>query len=178
MAIVHVRDAERTIEEPAKIRGFLAPFGIWYHRLETLPVLDESAQDEAILAAFAEPLQELLAGGCYETADVVRIRPDTPGLDEMLAKFDREHTHDDDEVRFIADGRGLFHVHPPGGPVFSIEVEAGDCINVPKGTRHWFHVCQAQRCTAVRLFADPSGWTPHYTGSGIDASHPPVFRGE
>ena len=30
----------------------------------------------------------------------------------MLAKFSIEHRHDEDEVRFIVEGRGLFHIHP------------------------------------------------------------------
>jgi len=30
----------------------------------------------------------------------------------MLAKFNIEHTHDEDEVRYIIAGRGLFHIHP------------------------------------------------------------------
>ena len=30
----------------------------------------------------------------------------------MLDKFSSEHWHDEDEVRFIVEGRGLFHIHP------------------------------------------------------------------
>ena len=33
----------------------------------------------------------------------------------MLAKFSTEHWHDEDEVRFIVRGRGLFHIHPREG---------------------------------------------------------------
>jgi len=66
------------------------------------------------------------------TADVIDVKPDTPGLDTMLAKFNIEHRHDEDEVRYIIAGRGLFHIHPASGPVIAIEVEAGDLIRVPK----------------------------------------------
>ena len=45
---------------------------------------------------------------------MIDVRPETPNLDVMLAKFNREHWHDEDEVRFIIEGRGLFHIHPPG----------------------------------------------------------------
>src|SRR5688500_19112385 len=45
---------------------------------------------------------------------------------EMLAKFDREHWHDEDEVRFIISGSGLFHIHGQGREVVAIEVKAGD----------------------------------------------------
>ena len=108
---------------------------------------------------------------------MIDVRPETPGLDAMLAKFNREHWHDEDEVRFIVEGRGLFHISPPGGPVFAIEVEAGDLIRVPRGTHHWFDLCSDRRIRAIRLFEDPSGWTPHYTDSGIDQNFQPVCFG-
>ena len=57
-------------------------------------------------------VEALKARGGYQTADVIDVRPDTPNLEAMLAKFTREHWHDEDEVRFIIEGRGLFHVHP------------------------------------------------------------------
>jgi 1,2-dihydroxy-3-keto-5-methylthiopentene dioxygenase len=95
----------------------------------------------------------------------------------MLAKFSREHWHDEDEVRFIVEGRGLFHVHPPEGPVFAIEVEAGDLIRVPRGTLHWFNLCADRRIRAIRLFQDKAGWTPQYTDSRVDEQHLPVCFG-
>ncbi len=115
--------------------------------------------------------------GGYVTADVIDVKPETPNLDVMLAKFSREHWHDEDEVRFIVEGRGLFHVHPHSGPVFAIEVEAGDLIRVPRGTHHWFDLCGDRRIRAIRLFQDVSGWTPHYTESGVDKGFEPVCFG-
>jgi enolase-phosphatase E1 len=111
------------------------------------------------------------------TADVIDVRPETPNLDAMLAKFSREHWHDEDEVRFILEGRGVFHVHPQDGPVFAIEVGPGDLIRVPRGTWHWFDLCADRRIRAIRLFQDPSGWTPHYTGSGAEQGREPVCLG-
>ena len=49
---------------------------------------------------------------------------DTPNLDVMLAKFNKEHWHDEDEVRFIIEGRGLFHINA-GDSVFVLEVTGG-----------------------------------------------------
>jgi 1,2-dihydroxy-3-keto-5-methylthiopentene dioxygenase len=111
------------------------------------------------------------------TADVIDVTSATPNLDAMLNKFNSEHWHDEDEVRFIVEGRGLFHIHPKTGPVFSIEVEAGDLIRVPKGTLHWFDLCGDRRIRAIRLFQDMSGWTPHYTQSGVDKGFQPVCFG-
>ena len=122
-----------------------------------------SADADAVLAAYGREIETLKASGGYRTADVIDVRPETPNLDAMLAKFNREHWHDEDEVRFIVEGRGLFHVHPPGKAVFALEVEAGDLIRVPRGTHHWFDLCADRRIRAIRLFQDQAGWTPHYT---------------
>ena len=46
--------------------------------------------------------------GGYVTADVIDVNAATPNLEAMLARFDKEHTHDEDEVRFILAGRGIF----------------------------------------------------------------------
>ena len=109
--------------------------------------------------------------------DIIDVNPDTPGLNAMLAKFNIEHYHDEDEVRYIIDGRGLFHIHPQQGPVVEIEVETGDLIRVPRDTLHWFNLCGDQRIRAIRLFKDISGWTPYYTHSEIDRKYEPVCWG-
>ena len=70
-------------------------------------------QQTTLLAAYGQEIDKLKARGGYRTADVIDVRPETPNLDAMLAKFSREHWHDEDEVRFIIEGRGLFHIHPP-----------------------------------------------------------------
>jgi 1,2-dihydroxy-3-keto-5-methylthiopentene dioxygenase len=132
---------------------------------------------EELLSSYADKIDELKARGGYVTADVIDVNAATPGLDAMLARFNSEHWHDEDEVRLIVEGRGLFHIHPRTGPVFAIEVEAGDLIRVPKGTHHWFDLCADRRIRAIRLFQDPSGWTPHYTESGVDRGFQPVCFG-
>ena len=48
---------------------------------------------------------------------------------------------------------------------------------MPRGTHHWFDLCADRRIRAIRLFQDTSGWTPHYTDSGIDANFQPVCFG-
>jgi 1,2-dihydroxy-3-keto-5-methylthiopentene dioxygenase len=95
----------------------------------------------------------------------------------MLDRFNKEHTHAEDEVRFIVEGRGLFHVHPQHGSIFAIEVAAGDLINVPAGTKHWFDLCSDRRIRAIRLFKEQSGWTPQYTESGVASAYEPLCFG-
>jgi 1,2-dihydroxy-3-keto-5-methylthiopentene dioxygenase len=177
MATVTLRDAQQTLTDEGEISAFLRPFGIWYRRFEGVDQLPESPTDPEILAAYDAPIRELMAEGGYVTADVINIKPEVPGLETMLNKFNKEHWHDEDEVRFIVHGRGLFHVHPEGGPVFSIEVVKGDMIKVPRGTHHWFDLCADRTIRAIRLFQDVSGWTPHYTGTGTETGYQPLCFG-
>lgn len=177
MAIVNVPSEQRTLRERADVAAFLATHGIEYECWTPAHPVSADAPAEAVLAAYATEIETLKRRGGYVTADVIDVKPDTPNLDMMLAKFSREHWHDEDEVRFIIEGRGLFHVHPATGPVFAIEVEAGDLIRVPRGTHHWFDLCGDRRIRAIRLFQDVSGWAPHYTDSGVDKGFEPVCFG-
>jgi 1,2-dihydroxy-3-keto-5-methylthiopentene dioxygenase len=176
MALVRIPAQNRTLVESGEITAFLASNGIEYERADRVPV-DAGASAEQVLAAYKGKIDEFKARGGYVAADVIDVFPDTAGLDAMLDKFNKEHWHDDDEVRFIVEGSGLFHIHPPTGPVFAIEVDAGDLIRVPKGTLHWFDLCGTRRIRAIRLFVDPSGWTPRYTSSGVDGEFQPVCFG-
>ncbi len=177
MALVRIPEENCTLTDVTEVTTFLASRGIDYERAQPAAPIEPDAPAAEILAAYKSKIDELSARGGYVTADVIDVKPETPGLDAMLAKFSTEHWHDEDEVRFIVEGRGLFHIHPSEGPVFGIEVEAGDLIRVPKGTLHWFDLCGERRIRAIRLFQDVSGWTPHYTGSGLDERFQPVCLG-
>ena len=177
MALLRVPDEDRTLTEAADVRGFLAEYGIEYERAGTAEGLSSTSTSDEILAAWAPKIDALKARGGYVVADVIDVKPETPNLDAMLKRFASEHWHDEDEVRLIVEGRGLFHIHPPGKPVFALEVEAGDLIRVPRGTHHWFDLCGDRRIRAIRLFQDQSGWTPHYTESGEDAKFQPLCFG-
>jgi len=177
VAVLRIPDEERSLREQNEVRDYLAGIGIEYERCETPANLPENASAEQVLNAYAPQIEELKRRGGYVTADVIDVNADTPGLEAMLAKFSIEHTHDEDEVRYIIAGRGLFHIHPAQGPVVAIEVEAGDLMRVPRGTLHWFDLCGDRRIRAIRLFQDKSGWTPHYTGSSVDRNYEPVCWG-
>ena len=177
MAIVRIPDDERTLEGFEDVRSYLRAIGIDYERWKTEASPPPDATSQQILDAYSTELDRLKKQGGYTTADVIDIHSDTPGLDAMLAKFNIEHWHDEDEVRYIIAGRGLFHIHVEKGPVVAIEVGEGDLIRVPRGTRHWFDLCGDRRIRAIRLFQDTSGWTPHYTNSGVDRNYDPVCLG-
>jgi 1,2-dihydroxy-3-keto-5-methylthiopentene dioxygenase len=177
MAVVRIPEENRTLSEEPAIAAYLAGRGIDFERWTPNVDVAEGATAGDILAAYDGKIAELKARGGYVTADVIDVTASTPGLEAMLAKFNSEHWHDEDEVRLIVEGRGLFHIHPPDGPVFAIEVEPGDLIRVPRGTHHWFDLCRDRRIRAIRLFQDPSGWTPHYTSSGVDRGFQPLCFG-
>jgi 1,2-dihydroxy-3-keto-5-methylthiopentene dioxygenase len=177
MAIVTIPEENRTLRGESEIARYLAGVGIVYERWQTARDVAATASAEEILAAYSEEIEKLKARGGYVTADVIDVTAQTPNLDAMLAKFSREHWHDEDEVRFIIEGRGLFHIHPERAPVIGIEVEAGDLICVPRGTHHWFNLCADRRVRAIRLFQDASGWAPVYTESGVDAQFQPLCFG-
>ena len=177
MATVHIPDENKTLTGEAEIREHLSGIGIAYERWQPSHELPEGASAAVVLAAYAPEIDRLKAEGGYVTADVIDVNRSTPGLDAMLNRFNTEHWHDEDEVRFIIEGRGLFHIHPREGKVVSITVEAGDLLRVPRGTWHWFDLCQEKRIRAIRLFQDKAGWTPHYTESGTDLRYDPVCFG-
>ena len=153
MAVVRIPDENRTLRETADITTHLASIGIDYERWKPKASLAPDASPEEVLACYREQIEMFKQGGGYVTADVIDVSPETPHLDAMLAKFSREHWHDEDEVRLILNGRGLFHIHPRLGPLTAIEVEAGDLIRVPRGTWHWFDLCGERRIRAIRLFS-------------------------
>jgi len=177
MAVIRIPDLDRTIDDADEIRTFLAARGIDYWQATPDAPVAADAPSDALLLAYGKQIDELKKQGGYVTADVIDVFPDTPGLDAMLNRFNSEHWHDEDEVRFIIDGRGVFHVHPPGEMVFAVEVGSGDLIRVPRGTHHWFDLCADRRIRAIRLFQDPSGWTPHYTKTGVDQNFQPLCFG-
>ncbi len=180
MARVTIADENRTLKNADDIRAFLAPYGLWY---EQWPVddLDPDATDEQILDHFSTEIERLKERGGFVTADVINVTADTPGLSAMLDKFNKEHTHSEDEVRFTVAGRGVFHIHgmADNAPerVFAIQVDAGDLINVPRGTQHWFELCEDRSIRCIRLFEEMSGWTPEYVENGVHERYQPVCWG-
>jgi 1,2-dihydroxy-3-keto-5-methylthiopentene dioxygenase len=149
--------------------------GIDYERW-SLDRVGADASAEDVLKAYADEIDEMKRRGGYVTADVIDVNPSTPNLDAMLAKFDKEHTHSEDEVRFILAGRGIFFLALEGR-VASVEVGPGDMLRVPRGTRHWVTLCEDRRIRAIRWFQETSGWAPHYTESGAERDYQPLCFG-
>lgn len=110
-------------------------------------------------------IDSLKASKGYIQQDEINIRPDTPGLDELLKKFDDEHLHDEDEVRFVLEGEGIFDIRSSDDRWMRVRVEPGDLIVVPGGRYHRFELTPSRTMQCVRLFQDVSGWVPKYRAS-------------
>ena len=154
-------------EDPEKIGAELAPAGAYFERWRLAP-----PGETDVLAAYREQIDQLRRRGGYQLVDVAAIAPDPADPDwpakaaAARAKFLAEHTHDEDEVRFFAAGRGCFYLHVDHR-VLALVCEAGDLLSVPSGTRHWFDMGLAPRFTAIRFFQREDGWIGDFTATGI-----------
>ena len=124
--------------------------GVFYTRLDT----DERE--------YQPPIDQLKRERGYIEQDVIALRPDTPNLDTICAKFVDEHFHDDDEVRFVLEGEGIFDIRSRDDRWMRVVVEPGDLIVVPKDRHHRFLLTDTKTIRCVRLFRDTGGWVPHY----------------
>ncbi|MFY0535799.1 1,2-dihydroxy-3-keto-5-methylthiopentene dioxygenase [Nannocystis pusilla] len=102
--------------------------------LAAVGVLYERLPDDDFQGA----LDRLKAARGYVAQDVIELRPDTPNLDGLLAKFKDEHLHRDDEVRFVLDGEGIFDIRGADERWIRVQVERGDLIVVPADLYHRF----------------------------------------
>ncbi|MDP9194997.1 MAG: cupin domain-containing protein [Acidobacteriota bacterium] len=98
----------------------------------------------------------------YVDEDFVELAPETPNLDAICAKFDKEHFHSEDEVRAVVEGAGIFDVRDEGDQWIRIEVAKGDMIVIPANTFHRFYLTDAKHIRCMRLFANNEGWSPLY----------------
>lgn len=110
-------------------------------------------------------LERLKAERGYLEQDIVELTPETPGLVELCAKFEDEHRHTDDEVRYVLGGEGIFDVRSRDDRWMRLWVERGDLLVVPAELHHRFLLTERRQIRCVRLFKDRGGWVPHYRGS-------------
>lgn len=116
--------------------------------------------DDAGRAAMIEAVKREYG---YVDEDFVELGPATPNLDAICAKFDKEHYHTEDEVRFVVDGEGIFDVRDDGDERWiRIEVSQGDMIVIPANKYHRFTLTDLRQIRCMRLFANHDGWAPLY----------------
>ncbi len=144
------------------LKRWPAPENAHARKLLAQQALNDTEKEE-LLKSVDNRFEELKREKGYATRDMIVIHEAIPGLADLLAKFDKIHLHTDDEVRYILAGKGYFGFVEPDDNQFLLEVAAGDYINVPANTEHWFEMKDSQRIKAVRYFIDTKGWTPVYT---------------
>jgi 1,2-dihydroxy-3-keto-5-methylthiopentene dioxygenase len=176
MAILQLENGT-TYQQINDINDELAPLNIQIQRwpvgenpqlsiLLAQEQLDEKEKD-LVLQHLDRYFQRLQATSGYQSRDLMFFHPQLPELDQLLAKFGRAHTHDNDEVRYVIAGEGIFGFVRPDDSQVELTVQAEEYINIPAGTEHWFYLTTDRTIKAVRYFIDTSGWTPAYTETPI-----------
>ncbi len=175
MAILRLTDGT-IYHDRADIDRELAPLNIqlqdWpiSNDPELLKILDQpqlSAEDHNVVLDHLDHYFEQLRASGYQMRDLIDLYANLVGLDAMLARFNRSHTHADDEVRYVVAGAGIFGFVRPDRSQIELTIQAAEQINVPAGTEHWFCLTPEQRFVALRYFRDTSGWHPNYLDTPI-----------
>ncbi|MGR9114960.1 MAG: 1,2-dihydroxy-3-keto-5-methylthiopentene dioxygenase [Gammaproteobacteria bacterium] len=171
---VYQEDQPQTGEsffELDQIQERLAALDVRFERWVARFPLPDDADQATVLKAYQGPIEQLKEQFGFKSVDVISLHPDHPEKAALRNKFLSEHTHDDFEVRFFIEGRGMFCLHFDN-KVYSILCEQGDLISVPAGVRHWFDMGEAPHFKCIRLFTTPEGWVANFTGSEIARNFP------
>jgi 1,2-dihydroxy-3-keto-5-methylthiopentene dioxygenase len=163
--------AGATLTDFDPIADTLREQGVRFERWEAKQPLSDEADSEEVLNAYRDAIGKLNDRHAFQSVDVVAIRPDNPQKSEFRHKFLAEHTHDDFEIRFFVDGRGLFYLHIDG-KVYLVLCEKGDLISVPANTTHWFDMGTEPDFKCIRFFTTQEGWIGQFTGSEIASRFP------
>ena len=173
MAVLNIYQKEDLVlssKDPNEIKNELEKVDIRLEQWSTVENLAQASNDEIELK-YKDEIQKVLKDNKFSSFDIVNVKPDLNGIDELKKKFIPEHTHDDNEVRFFIDGEGLFCVHA-NDRIYQILCQQGDYIAVPAQTKHWFDMGSKADFKCIRFFENESGWIAKYTGSEISTQYP------
>jgi len=160
-----------SLTEHQAISDCLAKQGVQFEHWQANQDLSVDADQEEVMAAYRDSIDVLNKQYNFTSVDVVSLQADHPDKAALRQKFLAEHTHNDFEVRFFVDGRGLFYLHL-ADKVYMVLCEKGDLISVPADTTHWFDMGAKPAFKCIRLFTTPNGWEGNFTGSDIAARFP------
>lgn len=150
------------------IQAQLRVLGVQFERW-TVDV--QCAPNTTVMNAYRNSIDKLKHQHGFQSVDVISLKPDHPDKAALRQKFLTEHTHDDFEVRFFIEGKGLFYLHVDG-KVYAVLCEQGDLISVPANTPHWFDMGENPAFRCIRFFTTPDGWQAKFTGSDIAQKFP------
>jgi 1,2-dihydroxy-3-keto-5-methylthiopentene dioxygenase len=151
----------KTYADHDEIRAVLADHGVPYERWGLRSDAQGSPEDR-VLAIYKPEIDRLMRERAYQTVDLVALKPTTPNLDAILAKFAPEHHHVDDEVRFTVEGEGVFEIADDQNEMLKFTAEPGDLIVIPALRRHAFFLTNKRNIRCIRLFKTPAGWEAIY----------------
>lgn len=160
-----------TVTDLASIGEHLRKIWVRFERWPIDMTLPATAEHEAILNAYREPLERLKQQYGFQSIDVISVKPDHPDKEALRHQFLFEHTHNDFEVRYFVEGRGLFHLHV-GDEVHALLCEQGDLVSVPSNMPHWFDMGENPDFTCIRLFTRHNGWVAQFSADPIAARFP------
>ncbi|KXJ94567.1 Acireductone dioxygenase ARD family [Microdochium bolleyi] len=133
----------------------LEKLGVLYYRFAEISGVDDLASERG-----------------YKNRDEITVSPDKMGAvyEEKVKSFFHEHLHEDEEIRYIRDGRGYFDVRSQGDEWVRIALEKDDLIILPAGIYHRFTTDETNYIQAMRLFKEEPKWTPLNRSNELDAN--------
>lgn len=123
----------------------LGDIGVLYYHLDNLDDVNTLAKERH-----------------YRNRDEIEVSPKSMGSEEAyMAKlkiFFDEHLHEDEEIRYVLDGRGFFDVRDRADRWVRVAVEKNDLLILPAGIYHRFTTDSSDYIRALRLFQDEPKW--------------------
>lgn len=163
------------LTDRSAIAGRLAEFGLDMAHWEATTPLFPDATEAEVLEAYGADIFRMKIERDFPHVDVLRYSPDQNGEPVPRDRYYGEHTHADDEVRFVVEGAAVYFLHI-GDKVLEVLCSAGDLLAVPRNVKHWFDPGQVPYLTMIRLFTDAGGWDAQFTGDRLIEKFP-AFAG-
>jgi len=98
----------------ASIREALGRIGVVYERWKPHRTLPADAEQDEIIEAYREEIDRLMQSYGFQSVDVVRMAPSDPNRETARLRYLHEHVHQEDEVRFLAEGEATFYLNHDG----------------------------------------------------------------
>ncbi|KAF2965763.1 hypothetical protein GQX73_g7793 [Xylaria multiplex] len=133
----------------------LKDIGVLYYRIPELAGVDALAHERD-----------------YKNRDEITVSPAKMGdaYESKVRMFFDEHLHEDEEIRYIRDGKGYFDVRSKGDEWVRIQLEKDDLIILPAGIYHRFTTDEDNYIQAMRLFKEEPKWTPLNRSNDLDGN--------
>jgi 1,2-dihydroxy-3-keto-5-methylthiopentene dioxygenase len=164
-------DQGKTFSDYPDIKSQLRDIDVEFEHWNAHTVLSPDADQDTTIAAYQKSIDKLNQRYGFKAVDVINVAPNHPDKAALRQKFLAEHVHDDFEVRFFVEGKGLFYLHADD-KIYAVLCEAGDLISVPNNTPHWFDMGENPQLKVIRFFTLPEGWVAEFTGNNIAANFP------